>query len=124
MAVILGCDVNSLIKNAACFNGCIGTLQTQAALVYLMEQRRAQLSGTAVRTPNQLRAAAACFRCTAIDPVADGLDVSVAQEGYIIAGGSIQSVQQVISASKAFFSMSLSELRAIEIQIWCALQSF
>lgn len=124
MAVLLTCDLTSLIKNAACYNGCIGQLQCQAALVFLLEQRRALLSNTPVRTLNQLRQAAACFRCTALDPVADGLDVSVAQEGVILAGGAVQSVSQILAGSKQYLASSLSALRAIEILIRCAEQPF
>lgn len=123
---ILACDLNSLNKNSSCFQ-CLSQLQKQAALVYLMEQRLAVLSGAKARNVNTLSTAVAGFRAAPIDPVCDEFDVAVAQEGAIISGvpgAATQTITQLKVALNPFANTSLSQLRAMEIAIRCALQSF
>ncbi len=128
MAVLIGCDINTLIKDGNCFNNCgSSTLVNQAQLVYLLEQVRAKKAGVAARTPNQLRSAAACLGCQPIDPVADGLDVAIAQQWAVnvgVAGTTIQTRSALQSAATQFINMSLDDLRTIEVLIRCALAQF
>ncbi len=127
MAILL-CDNNSLIKNGNCFNNCgLNTLINQAILVYFLEQIRAKKSGTAVRTPNQLRSAVASLGATPIDAVADGLDDAVAQVWAInsgVVGASTQTIAQIRAAANQFANMSIDELRTMEVSIRCSLASF
>lgn len=120
------CDLTTLLKQGACFS-CFGEKENQAIVVYFLNQRLAKLQAVTPQTPNQLRASAACISCTRPQSVADNLDSAVAQAGAVaagVAGASTQTIAQIRAAANAFTNMSLSELRAIEVSLRCALNAF
>jgi len=120
------CTLNNLIQSAKCFS-CFSEKENQAAIVYFLEQRRAQLAGQTPQTPNQLRTQSACMTCIPIDPVADANDAAVAQAGAIaagVSGSSTQTIAQIRAAINAFANMSLDDLRTIEILLRCQLNAF
>lgn len=118
----VACDINTLIKNAKCFN-CFSQKENQAAIVYFLEQRRAALAVQTPQTPAQLRKAVQCF-CTPADDISDAYDVAVAQVGAIVQGQANQTVAQIRSAINPFVNMSLKELRLMEILARCALNAY
>ena len=125
MAVV-ACDLNTIIKQARCFQ-CFSQRENQAAIVYFLEQRRAKLAGQNAQTTNQLRSTSACLGCAPTDPVADALDAGVAQAGAIaagVAGASTQTISQVRSAIQPLVNLSLDDLRTMEILLRCQLNSF
>ncbi len=122
----IGCDLTTLVNDAKCFQ-CFSEKQNQAALVYFLEQVRAQKAGNAVRTPNQLRTATAGLANFPVDPVADAADVAVAQQwaqAAGVAGASTQTIAAINRAIVQFANMSLDDLRTIEILIRCNLAAF
>jgi hypothetical protein len=128
MATIVAapCDLNTLVRGQKCF-ACLPQKELQAAIVYFLEQRRAKLLGVTPLTANQLRTAAACLGCFAIDPVADALDSYVAQQGAIaagVAGASTQTIAQIRNAIKALANTTLDDLRTMEVLLRCQSNAF
>lgn len=126
MAVPVACDLNTVNKAAKCY-ACFSELESQAAMVYFLNQTLATLQGVTPQTPVQLRQAAACIVCNRPEAVADDFDVAVAQAGAVVAGvpnaGTITTAQ-VKAAANPFRNMSLTELRAIELVLRCNLNQF
>lgn len=126
MAAVQKCDINTMITGSKCF-ACLSQIENQAAIVYFLMQRFAQLNGTAQQSVNQLRSQVQQFSISSVDLLADNLDVFVAQQGAIAAsvpGASSQTIAQIRAAIKGFANTSLSELRAMEVLLRCRLNQF
>lgn len=126
MAAVQQCDINTIVRGSKCFS-CFSEIENQAAIVYFLNQRFAQLNGSAQQTVNQLRSAIQQFANSSVDMVADNFDAYVSQQGAIAAGvpgASTQTIAQIRAAVKGFANTSLSELRSMEVLLRCRLNQF
>lgn len=124
--VAVACDLNTLVRGQKCY-ACLSEKEVQAAIVYWLEQRRAKLTGQTAQTTAQLRQMGSCLGCFPTDPVADGLDAFVAQQGAVaagVAGASTITIAQIRNAIKGLANTSLDELRTMEIFLRCQSNSF
>lgn len=121
----VNCNLSQLNTLSACFN-CESQTERQALMVYYLNQRLISLGG-ANQTAAQLRAQVQSVWKTAIDTVADNLDVQVAKAGAIAAGSALvsgQTIAQARAAANPFSKMSLAELRGIEVLLRCLLNAY